>query len=389
MTMNRPTLGMDRLPSLANDNDTAQRRLGLDDGFALERLKTNLEQATSHCRGLSLRGAPTLLRRLQQYTASSNQFRCQRTVRDSRQLDVLHEYEIIATTRLFNPRTVLVNCLKWLLDANVQQIWILVQMEHYDGLRNDEEYGSRLLHWNDMANHPVKLVFADNLWQGIALVNAAACNATIISWRNADEPWVETRAEMEIATDLFRQRNHADLDSSILYASHGWMYHALPMSNSQPWWCSGTKPTDDNDLHMSMVSFSKTTMDNHSATTAQGSFFVFDMNGLIFHRDSLCLLNHPVLGELHQLTAFSWAASELALSILLVHLHDGFDMYELRSTSPVLARTISGRRTVDQSTISALTATGNVNDNKHLRKQLLDYIGGLPWQGTRTSMQVQ
>ena len=295
-----------------------RRTLEVDETVIWDRLRRNLEKKALCCKGnttVSLlrrrkQPAANLLDRLRTSVSLPSTHRC-KSLPASGSND--NEYAIIATTAFSNPRTVFVNCLKWLLDTNVKEIWLLVQSAQQHDLDQDEDYGSRILHWNETLSHPVKVIVADTLWQALAEVDAHSNIVTAITWRHADVPWSGTHTAMQAAVRDWQLR------PTVLWATHGWLVDAS-------WQCRGSNSHMGEPLAISKVS-------NLSTAASDSSVILLTLNGMMFHRDYLCLVNHPLLKELRGLTTSSWELAEQALQLLLMDVHLNFAFYDERLLS--------------------------------------------------------
>ena len=67
-----------------------------------------------------------------------------------------------------------------------------------------------------------------------------------------------------------------------------------------------------------------------STAASDSSVILLTLNGMMFHRDYLCIVNHPLLMELRGLTTASWELAEQALQLLLMDVHLDFALYDER-----------------------------------------------------------
>jgi hypothetical protein len=117
-------------------------------------------------------------------------------------------YAVMLLAHQLDSRSIVINCLKWLLDPACAEIWILLPTDFHLLLNNNNnnkknEYASRLWRWNSQADHPVQLVRAVTLEESIARVYQQSTRSTVL-W--ATRAW---RDDTALLLNLY-QENAAD-----------------------------------------------------------------------------------------------------------------------------------------------------------------------------------
>ena len=360
-------------------NSMTRRAQGLDDTIVWERIRRNLERkhhlcetettsTTERLRGhhhhhylssinVSRKETMSQLLRQLQSPQSTSTFRCQSP--SPCESHINNDYGIIVTTKLSNPRTLLLNCLSWLLDAHAKEIWILLPKEHRHRLE-DDDYASRLVSWNKQGNHPVKVIIADTLWQAVKEVDERSnLVASVITWRNGDLLWSGTRAGMDAVLTSWRR------NTGIVYASHGWTVDA----STRP--CEMSSNKDSTEVLGWMTQGRSISSGLEAVPTRH---LLLDINGLVFHRNYLCFLNHPILAQMRQLSSISWQLAEFGLTLAVMDAHISMEWYQPRLTTEDSTHSLKLYKESLNLTVSDWLKT----DDQSVEKRILQLFGGLP-----------
>lgn len=324
-----------------------------------DRLRSNLQahvppapcQAEAgHLRGARAEAAPTTLQRRLSFANDFQAVHC--PIPASKDED----YAIVATSTFQNPRTVFVNCLKWLLADNAREIWLILSNDFRERLEADINYGSRLRQWNQSAEHRLNLVLADDLWQALEMINVRSIQANAIVWRNADIAWRGTQDGMQAVLTLWLR------NPSILFLRHGWW---LNVADEADWRCQMIEPRTNTTIGPLMPLHQENVQDENTSVLV-----LPDLNGVLFPRNFLCVLNHPILDEIRRISSSSWDVSNLAVSLLVPNLHTGFAVYMDRR--PSLVEHVPTHKGLE----TQPPFTSGIQDR--VLQTVLAYLGGLP-----------
>jgi len=228
----------------------------------------------------------------------------------------------VNTMATIDLRSVLVDCMKWLLDPDASEIWLVLPLNARTALEADRPYGRRLLAWDEQPQHPVHLAFAESIWDGVAQVHAASEETAIVWWRITEGSWRGNfRNDVRTGMRLWRRR------VSGIYSSRAWSIAFVDnekagineIQKDRTVYC-GTEPIRSIREVLPGNASSEPEQPNSHMMVADVSHGI-----LIHHRDYLCLLSHPVLAELRNITrddSFDrvWAIgarSAIALSLSL------------------------------------------------------------------------
>jgi hypothetical protein len=258
-----------------------------------------------------------------------------------------NSYAIIVTVvETVSIRKLFVNCMKWLLDRNVQEIWIILPLSK-ERLANETVYGGRLLVWDQLPDHPVRIL-SSALLEAVADIDRLSSQNALV-WMNGDRPYKD---HSSIQTGLGQWKEQ-------VAAIHGMTgrFVAEPPSAS-----SWQEP------------FGKLLVaDNNTLSQATVVVLPDLLHGLVHHRDYLWFLSstytHPTLLSdnsrsivIKDVVTFRlWAVLWLSyLSALPLRFYS--------------TETTAKREAVD----SRLTADDyNNNDTTSLLQPVLDFFGGL------------
>lgn len=267
-------------------------------------------------------------------------------------------------------RTLLVNCLKWMVDPTATSIIILLPVTLTQALRRNDSYGRRLLAWHEQVDHPVKLVFGTSLWNALeqfqnhqrspsssfgtsnsgnsktphqrrltaaTLVqqeqvptNNLASDA--ILWVSGDQEWRGNRQGLQQGFRLWKRQ------SAFPVAGSAWefQYETTNHNNNNTLWNDFTPGSQNSDsvdrshfyhrstpkllLRMRRIhaTASRTTAHHVEMNPQQWLPVLVDLTMAAFHhRDYLCFLQHPVLAALREETVNDWESARFGVATWL------------------------------------------------------------------------
>jgi hypothetical protein len=269
-------------------------------------------------------------------------------------------------------KTLVLNCLQWLLDSSAGEVWIVLPSHAESALKLPaigRGYVSRLWGWNSMAAHPVKLLFAADPWNAIEEIYSRTREAVVI-WRNGSSEFRGSVNETQRGLGLWRE------SPVRLYALRTVSFPSLARSVCAAPSESELLPTGS------------------SRATAWKLPDIVD--GLIHHTGYLCFAGHPVTEQIRFASAGSngrqlnetwsslWHDTMLAMSLWVAHASSSATTSSPGQWLQLYAS--QDMRAEDHQTIDLINSSGNAvgeidekwGPGSGTFADLLSYFGGIP-----------
>jgi hypothetical protein len=271
-------------------------------------------------------------------------------------------------------KTIVLNCLQWLLDPGAGEVWILLSSHAESALKLptfSRGYMSRLWEWNSTRDHPVKLLFVSDLWTGIDAVYRRTREVVVV-WRSASHAFRGSVNETQTGLRLWRE------SPVRLYASR-----TLSLSSSARSQCGFLDKSETG----------RAKVDGTQLTTA---WILPDLaDGLMHHICYLCFAEHPVMERVRFALAASneaqssghwrslWYESMLGISLWLAHASSSGT-----TSSPghwlqlYASQDVRTKQNPDDPSISNGGVVGEADETwapgSRTYTDLLSYFGGIP-----------
>lgn len=227
-------------------------------------------------------------------------------------------------------RTIFLNCLRWLVDASVRSIHILMPSEAFDTIQTNEAYGQRILEWNRMERARVKIHFGTTFWDAwkqfyqnerITTMPRPLTTAAVV-WIHANEPWPGNHLGIRHGWNLWKEHSAALVTTTAFWQ--------VPRSFQSKNNYSTTVNIPFNLPQVQEKSF-------HRQSPAPNILVLpalVDLLSTTFHHGAyLCFLNHPALQILRDQTDWdtAWFGISMLLSLIVPSIHS--ESFEHVSTS--------------------------------------------------------